>query len=685
MPEFFLELLSEEIPASMQERAAELLYKAVVTEALSSLQPSPANPPMFWGPRRIAIAAHVNAEVPAGEKVERGPRIGAPEAAVQGFLRKHGARPEELQEEGEYFVLRRRIPGKPATELIATELPKVLWRFSWPKSMRWGQSQFLWVRPLRRILCLLDGELVRFALRQGEDDAHGLASGNETEGHRFLAPGPVAVRSAADWQARLYDRFVIADAKERRARIEQGLNEAAVRRGFALVPDEGLLDEVTGLVEWPVVLIGRIDPVFMDLPPEVMQVSMRMHQRYFALKDASGRAAPAFAFVANTQAPDGGAAIIAGNERVLRARFSDARHLWDQDRKVRLESRVEKLKSMVFHAKLGTQFERAERLKSLAGRIAGAIGADQALAERAGWLAKADLTTGMVGEFPELQGVMGYYYALHDGENRPVAEAIRDHYLPKGAADAVPTEPLSIAVALADRIDQLAGFFSIGEAPTGAGDPYALRRAALGVIRIIRENRLRLSLRPLIAAAGHKLTEETISSLVGFILERLRVQLREEGLRHDVVFAAIAASEAADDLLRVVERARVVADLLGSETGADLLTAYRRAANILRIEEKKDGCSYAGTPDPALFRLEEEKNLNAALAEAQEAIAEAKHAGRLMDEVRAMAGLREPIDAFFAKVTVNAPEPELRHNRLKLLSRIRDTMNRFADFSRIEG
>jgi glycyl-tRNA synthetase beta chain len=340
---------------------------------------------------------------------------------------------------------------------------------------------------------------------------------------------------------------------------------------------------------------------------------------------------------------------------------------------------------MVFHAKLGTQYERAERLKRLAGRIAGAIGADPALAERAGWLAKADLTTGMVGEFPELQGVMGYYYALHDGESPLVAAAIRDHYLPKGAADAVPTEPLSIAVALADRIDQLAGFFGIGEAPTGAGDPYALRRAALGVIRMIRENRLRLALRPLIAAAGHKLTEETISSLVGFILERLRVQLREEGMRHDVVAAAIAASEGVDDILWLAERARVVADLLGSETGVDLLTAYRRAANILRIEEKKDGCSYAGTPDPALFRLEEEKNLNAALAEAQEAIAEAKHAGRSMDEVRAMAGLREPIDAFFAKVTVNAPEPELRHNRLKLLSRIRDTMNRFANFSRIEG
>jgi glycyl-tRNA synthetase beta chain len=685
MPEFFLELFSEEIPASMQERAAEFLYKAVVTEALSALQPSPASPPMFWGPRRIAIAAHVNAEVPASERVERGPRIGAPEAAVQGFLRKHGARPEDLQEEGEYFVLRRRIPGKPATELIAAELPKVLWRFSWPKSMRWGESQLLWVRPLRRILCLLDGELVRFALRQGDDEAHGLASGNETEGHRFMAPGAVAVRSAADWQARLYDRFVMADAKERRARIAQGLNAAAAQRGFALEPDEGLLDEVTGLVEWPVVLIGRIDPAFMDLAPEVMRVSMRMHQRYFALRDASGRAAPAFAFVANTEAPDGGAAIIAGNERVLRARFSDARHLWDQDRKVRLESRVEKLKSMVFHAKLGTQYERAERLKRLAGRIAGAIGADPALAERAGWLAKADLTTGMVGEFPELQGVMGYYYALHDGESPLVAAAIRDHYLPKGAADAVPTEPLSIAVALADRIDQLAGFFGIGEAPTGAGDPYALRRAALGVIRMIRENRLRLALRPLIAAAGHKLTEETISSLVGFILERLRVQLREEGMRHDVVAAAIAASEGVDDILWLAERARVVADLLGSETGVDLLTAYRRAANILRIEEKKDGCSYAGTPDPALFRLEEEKNLNAALAEAQEAIAEAKHAGRSMDEVRAMAGLREPIDAFFAKVTVNAPEPELRHNRLKLLSRIRDTMNRFANFSRIEG
>ncbi len=680
--DLLLELFSEEIPARMQARGAEDLAR-LVAAALAPLVP--ADMRSFFGPRRIALACSVGAAVPESRSTERGPRTSAPEQALSGFLRKHDAGREALRQEGEFWVLDKVMPGIDAAGLIARELPGLLRRFPWPKSMRWGGSSAVtWVRPLRRILCILDGEVVPFDLSDGADDGHGLAAGNVSEGHRFLAPGPFAVRSAAEWREALRARYVIADATERRAVLDSGLRDHAVARGLTLVEDAGLLDEVTGLVEWPVPLLGRIDAAYMDLPPEVMQVSMRVNQRYFATRDAAGQVAPWFAFAANVVARDDGAAIIAGNERVLRARFADARHFWNLDRAQPLADRVAELGRVTFHARLGSQGERVQRLVVLAGVIARLIGANEVLAERAALLAKADLVTGMVGEFPELQGVMGRYYALHDREENGVADAIRDHYLPKGAADEVPRAPVGMSVALADRIDTLASFFAIGEKPTGSGDPFALRRAALGLIRIIRENGLRLNLMPLFMAAEAWLSPPAdADDLLGFVAERLRVQLRAEGARHDVL-AAVLGLGIDDDLVRLLARTDAVAGLLGTRDGADLLAGYRRAANILRIEERKDG-PHDGPLNVALLDAPEEQALTVALnriePEASRLLA-GERFGAAMEE---LAMLRVPLDAFFERVTVNDTRPDIRRNRLRLLARVRAAMHLAADFSKIEG
>ena len=682
MPELLLELFSEEIPARMQARGAEDLVR-LVAEALAPLAPSGFTG--FYGPRRIALAGTVSAGVAASRSSERGPRANAPEAALAGFLRKHGASREALRQEGEFWVLDKEVPGIDAAALVARELPGLLRRFPWPKSMRWGGSSgFTWVRPLRRILCLLDGAVVPFDLRDGADDGHGLASGDLTEGHRFLSPGAFPVASLREWQQGLRARHVIADAAERRALIQAGLLDVAQRHGLTVVPDAGLLDEVAGLVEWPVVLLGRIDDAFMDLPAEVMQVSMRVNQRYFALRDRQGRAAPYFAFAANIAAADGGAAIVAGNERVLRARFADARHFWDLDRAHTLDSRLPSLGAVTFHAKLGSQGERVRRLVDLAGAIAPLVGADPAQAQRAALLAKADLLTGMVGEFPELQGVMGSYYARHDGETAAVADAIRDHYAPKGPADEIPAGAVSIAVALADKIDLLAGFFAVGEKPTGSGDPYALRRAALGVIRIVRECKLRLHLAPLFAQAGAPMPQPLdVPDLLAFLAERLRVQLRTEGARHDVL-AAVLAFGIDDDFTRLLARTDAVAEMLGSDDGRNLLAGYKRAANILRIEEKKDG-PHQGPIDAAALVLPEEIALAAALDSVTAAAAQALGAEDFAAAMAALASLRPLLDAFFDKVTVNDPAPDIRRNRLRLLSHVRAAMHLAADFSKIEG
>ncbi len=683
MPELLLELFSEEIPARFQQRGAEDLCR-LLGEALAPL--APKNVMSFFGPRRIAMAAEVSPRVAASSVIERGPRVSAPEQALAGFLRKHGATRDALRQEGDFWVLEKTSAALDAAGLIGAALPDLLRRFPWPKSMRWGgTSAFTWVRPLRRILCLLDGAVVPFNLATADDDGHGLASGDLTEGHRFHAPGAVAVSSLGAWQEALLARHVIASADERARAIRAGVAALAEARGLSVVEDPGLVSEVAGLVEWPVPLLGRIDDDFMDLPPEVMQVSMRVNQRYFALRTAEGKAAPYFAFAANLAAPDGGAAIVAGNERVLRARFSDARHFWELDRKTPLADRVAALDGVTFQAELGTQGARARRLVRLSAAIAPLVGADPALAERAALLAKADLTTGMVGEFPELQGVMGGYYARHDGEDAAVGDAVRDHYLPKGAADIVPRAPVAIAVALADKLDQLAGFFSIGHRPTGGGDPYALRRAALGVLRIIRENGLRLPLGVCVKTAAAAFDGDAAilaADILDFINERLRVQLRSEGARHDVL-AAVFAVGGDDDIVRALTRTGAIADLLKTDDGANLLAAYKRAANILRIEDRKDG-PHVGAVEAALLKDEAEIALHAAVADSADVksqLAAEDFAGAM----QRLGALRRPLDGFFDAVTVNAEDAALRRNRLRLLAMVRDSVNGVADFAQIES
>jgi glycyl-tRNA synthetase beta chain len=688
MPELFLELFSEEIPARMQERGAAAL-ESLVTGMLQDLLPLQVK--TFFGPRRIALITEVQPMVLSVTTYSRGPRRDAPQLAVDGFLRKFGLTAENLTDDDPlaqvvegYWRVTVKSPERTARARVAEELPGCLRHFPWPKSMRWGgTSNFVWVRPLRRMVCLLDGEVVPFDLRDGADDGHGLASGNLTEGHRFHALGAFAVTSAAQWQQELLAHRVMVDAADRKRVIADRIAGLAAEKSLTVVDDPGLLEEVAGLVEWPVPHLGRIADEHMDLPPEVMQTSMRVNQRYFALRAADGAAAPWFAFVANIQAEDDGAAIIAGNERVLKARFSDARHFWDLDRENSLEDRVPLLDRVTYHAKLGSQGERARRLRLLAEAIAPVVGAEPELASRAAALSKADLVSGMVSEFPELQGVMGGYYARHDHEDGRVADAIRDHYAPRGPTDAVPSRPVSIAVALADKLDQLTGFFAIGEKPTGSGDPYALRRAALGVIRIIRENGLRVRLRWLLAAT--EADAAIVQAVFEFIVERLVVQLRTDGARYDVLNAVFAAKglDRDDDLVALLARTEAVAALLGTPDGANLLTAYRRAANILRIEERKDG-PFGDAPDPSLYREAAEIELGQALSACGVVI------DLLNDEaygpaMSTMAGLRAPLDLFFEKVTVNATEPDLRRNRLRLLSRVRSMMDQIADFSRIEG
>ncbi|WP_376098112.1 glycine--tRNA ligase subunit beta [Roseomonas sp. CCTCC AB2023176] len=731
MSDLLLELFSEEIPARMQARAAEDLL-ALVMETLSPLLGEGGTVRSYHGPRRIALGVDgLRAEVPAERVEERGPRTGAPEAALAGFLKKNGAAREDVVEDGGYWVLRRERPAVPLAHVVAEAVPRAIRRLPWPKSMRWGTSELTWVRPLQRILCVLDGAVVPFSLAQGGDASHGLASADLTEGHRIMAGTvPFAVTGRADYEAGLRERHVVPDAAERERIIEDGVAALAAVEGLEVVPDRGLLAEVAGLVEWPVPLLGRIDDAFMDLPPEVMRTTMRVNQRYFALRHPDGRAAARFALVANIAAKDGGDAIVAGNERVLRARLSDARFFWDLDRQQRLDDFLPKLEGVVFHAKLGTQADRVLRLERLARHIAPMVGADPELAARAARLAKADLATGMVGEFPELQGVMGRYYALHGGEDPRVAEAIGAHYKPLGPGDAVPTEPVAIAVALADKLDQLAGFFAVDERPTGSGDPYALRRSALGLIRMVRENGLRLPLKdvfefalfsdrpdqimmtiagtllsvaaqPEIAARGdlERATgkrlgsfgqglslplAEIVAGLMDFLADRLRVQLRADGARHDLVTAVFGTS-GDDDLNRLLARADAVRDFLATSDGADLLTAYRRAANILRIEERKDKATYPAQVDPDMLALGEERALGAALDTARPAATAALAREDFAGAMAALAPLRAPVDAFFDRVTVNDPDANLRRNRLGLLALLRDAMNDVADFSKIEA
>jgi glycyl-tRNA synthetase beta chain len=683
MAELLLELLSEEIPARMQTRAAEDL-KRLISEGLKGAGLSFTEARAFATPRRLALVVD---GIPAARadvsEEKRGPRVGAPDQAVQGFLKGAGLASLDQAEKrdtgkGEFWFAVIKKKGGPTAEVLPGIIDAAMMALPWPKSMKWGSGTMQWVRPLQSIIALFDGKVLAGEIAPGGQMAP-VKFGDTTRGHRFLAKGEIKVAGFADYAAKLRARHVILDAAERKKIVLAGAERLCQDAQVTLKADDALLEEVAGLVEWPVPLMGTIDAQFMDVPPEVLIVSMKTHLRYFATVKKDGRLANRFVLAANTVARDGGKMIADGNERVLRARLSDAKFFWDQDRKVRLEDRLPALKGIVFHAKLGTQAEHVQRIAALATALAEHVpGSDKAEVMMAAELCKADLVSGMVGEFPELQGVMGRYYAIAEKLPAAVAEAIGDHYAPAGPSDRCPSAPVSIAVALADKLDALISFWSIGEKPTGSRDPYALRRAALGVIRIIVENKLRLPLRKFFEA----------DDLLEFFAERLKVQMREKGVRHDVV-DAIFALGGEDDLVRLLARVEALQSFLGTEAGKNLLTAYGRAANIVRAEERKDkalAARIAGVPDAALLEQSEEKAVASALADVEKVVKPTLEREDFAGAMTAFAGLRAPIDSFFEKVTVNvADKLDLRLNRLKLLNQIRATMDSVADFSKIEG
>ncbi len=691
MPELLLEILSEEIPARMQARAAEDLRR-LASEGLKDAGLEFSKAEVFVTPRRLTLVVDgLPKRQPDVSEEKRGPREGAPEQAIQGFLKANGLSSIDQAElrdtdKGKVYFLVREIPGRATAEVLPEVIGAAIRALPWPKSMRWSAGAFRWVRPLNALLAVFDGKRLTGRVELGTAE---FEFTNRTVGHRFLAPKVFVVKDFKDYKAKLKAAKVILDPAERKAIIEKKAGQLAAKQGLTVKSDPGLLDEVAGLIEWPVPLLGRIDSEFMDLPPEVLTTSLRSHQKYFVTQDETGRLADRFALVANMTTADRGKVIITGNERVLRARLSDARFFWDQDRKASLASRAPSLKQIVFHAKLGTLDEKVDRMQALAAGIARHVpGADLDRVRSAARLAKADLTTGMVGEFPELQGIMGRYYARHDGEHDEVAEAIAEHYAPQGPNDACPSAPVSVCVALADKIDSLVGFFAIDERPTGSKDPYALRRAALGVIRLIVENGLRLPMFEILESSaklyGSLGSEAMTGPLIEFFAERLKVALRDRGVRHDLI-SAVFALGGEDDLVRLLARVKALEGFLGSDDGANLLVAYRRAANIVRIEQKKDKTTYNGGAEASILAQDEEKSLFAALNQASETAGAALSEEDFTGAMAALAGLRRPVDAFFDHVTVNSDDAALRENRLRLLSAIGGTLGRVADFSKIEG
>ncbi|MGE5166332.1 MAG: glycine--tRNA ligase subunit beta [Sphingobacteriales bacterium] len=679
MPDLLLEFLSEEIPARMQARAADDLRK-LVTDRLVAASLVYEGAKAFATPRRLALSVHgIPARQPDIKEEKKGPRVGAPEGAIAGFLKGAGLKSisetkVQPDKKGDFYVAVIEKPGRPAIDVIAEMIPEVVRAFPWPKSMRWGSGKLSWVRPLHSIIATFGPEteepdVVRF-------NVDGIAAGDETRGHRFMAPAPFKVRRFDDYVAKLEKAKVVLDPARRADSILADAKNLAFAQRFELVEDEGLLAEVAGLVEWPVTLMGSFDKAFLAIPDEVIRATIRNNQKCFVLRDPqTAKLVNKFILIANEEATDGGKAIVAGNERVIRARLSDAKFFYETDLKTRLEDRLPKFQQIVFHEKLGTQAERIARIVALAGQLAPMVGADVAKAERAAQLCKADLLTDVVGEFPELQGLMGRYYAEAQNEDEAVAHASEDHYKPKGPDDLVPSDPVSVAVALADKIDTLVGFWKIDEKPTGSKDPYALRRAALGVIRIVLDNSLRLHLGKIAGAPA---------DLLSFFADRLKVQLREQGARHDLV-DAVFALEGQDDLLMIVRRVEALGKFLDTDDGKSLLVGYKRATNIIRIEEKKDKRDYTGAPDARRYQLPEEKALaevvDVAKKEASAAVGKEDFAAAMT----AMAKLRPRVDAFFDKVTVNVDDKALRENRLKLLNEIREATRAVADFSKIEG
>ena len=701
MPDLLLELFSEEIPARMQAKAAEDLRR-MVTDKLVAEGLVYEGAKAFATPRRLALTVHGIPARQADLKEERkGPRVGGPDAAIQGFLKATGlssleeATIQRDPKKGDFYVALIEKPGRATLDVLAEMLPVIVRTFPWPKSMRWGKRSekpgaLNWVRPLHAITAT-------FGLETEEPDVvsfsvDGIEAGQTTYGHRFMAPAAISVRRFEDYEAKLLDAKVVLDPQRRKDTIVTDAKQLAFAQGYELVEDPVLLDEVSGLVEWPVVLMGSFDPEYLKVPAEVIRATIRNNQKCFVVRDPkTGGLAPKFILTANIEATDGGKTIIAGNERVIRARLSDAKFFYETDLKTRLEDRLPKFEQIVFHEKLGTQAERIKRIERLAAEIAPLVGADAAKTARAAKLAKADLLTEVVGEFPEVQGLMGKYYALAQGEDVSVAAACEEHYKPQGPGDRVPTDPVSVAVALADKLDTLVGFWAIDEKPTGSKDPYALRRAALGVIRLITENSLRLSL---LQVAGSALAGLHVKSeldagklsadLLSFFADRLKVQLREQGARHDLVDAVFALG-GQDDLLMVVRRVEALGKFLETDDGKNLLAGTKRASNILAIEEKKDKRKFDGAPDAALYRLDEEKALAKAIGEVGSEAGAAVAKEDFAAAMHAMAKLRPAVDAFFDKVKVNDDDAAIRENRLKLMNEIRSATRAVADFSKIEG
>lgn len=692
MADFLLEVFSEEIPARMQTAAIDELARRMET-ALTEARLAFSGIEKFVTPRRLAVRVNgLPMQQPDLSSERKGPKVGAPAGALDGFCRSVGLTVEQLEQrdiKGEMFYFAVVEQKGQSTKAALTGIVEGALRdFPWPKSMRWGAHAMTWVRPLKNICCLLEGEVVPVSFGH-------LTSNNITYGHRFLSGEAITLSHPREYEATLEKAHVIADAGKRKATILNFAEEAAKREGLSLRRDERLLEEVTGLVEWPAVFTGGFEKEYLDLPPEVLVLEMRHHQKYFALEAGAGRVADRFLLVANMPASDGGKAIVHGNQRVLKARLEDGKFYWNQDRQTPLAEWAKKLDGMLFHAKLGSMAEKAARIQSLALELNNYVKADAAKVGRAAQLAKADLVTGMVGEFPELQGVMGRYYATAQGEDAEVADAIRDHYKPAGAEDDVPTNKVAICVSLADKLDSLVGLFAAGEKPTGSKDPFALRRAALGIIRIVLENNLRLPLMQVLGTtlyaypasvlekSGQK-KEALLTELLAFFAERLKVMLKDQGVRHDVI-TAIFEQGGEDDLVRLVARAKALQDFLGTEDGANLLTAYKRASNIVAKEEKKDGKTYHAAAQQSLLQQDEEKALFEALSTCRAAMEPAMQAERYAEAMKAVAALRVPVDTFFDKVTVNADDAALRVNRLSLLSAIRSMLDTVASFEKIEG
>lgn len=709
MPDLLLELLSEEIPARMQAKAAEDLRR-MVTDKLVAEGLVYEGAKAFVTPRRLALTVHgIPVRQPDLKEERKGPKVGAPDAAVQGFLKATGLKSLEeapLQKDpkkGDFYVALIEKPGRDAITVIAEMLPVIVRTFPWPKSMRWGErsakpGSLSWVRPLQSIVATFgpeteEPEIVTF-------DIDGLKPGNVTRGHRFMAPGEIIVRRFDDYVSKLEAAKVVLDPQRRKDIILADAKQAAFAQGFELVEDQALLDEVAGLVEWPVVLMGSFDESFLKIPGEVIRATIRNNLKCFVVSDPkTKKLVNRFVLTANIEGSDGGKAIVAGNERVIRARLSDAKFFYETDLKTKLEDRLPKFENIVFHEKLGTQAERIKRIEKLAAELAPLVGADVTKVRTAARLAKADLLTEVVGEFPEVQGLMGKYYALAQGEDASVAAACEDHYKPQGPNDRVPTDPVSVAVALADKLDILVGFWAIDEKPTGSKDPFALRRAALGVIRLILENKIKLQLELILTKHGDLFSGNdsptSAFSLFDFFADRLKVQLREQGARFDLVDAVLQQGIRREtmmpgmanvrDLLLIVRRVEALGKFLDTDDGKNLLAGTKRASNILGIEEKKDKRRFDGAPDVKLFSSDEEKKLAAAIAQVKTDAGAAVAKEDFAAAMSAMAKLRPAVDAFFEKVKVNDDDKAVRENRLKLLNEIREATRAVADFSKIEG